>query len=233
MIGQHRLETLGSQAGMVAHEFRNLLTPAVALAQHALGRGDADGLKRALDLALRQMLKAGAICEHLLGLVRPDANAAPECDVAEALEDVIACAVRPLERDGIEVEVRAASGLRVRGESSLFQQVILNLVLNARRAVGAVTSRKGRIVIRATREDALARIDVIDNGVGMTAERLEQVINPFLAADATQDPCDWQSIGLGLNVCRTIAQRHGASLGASQNDTGCTFVLRWPLANAG
>ena len=76
------------------------------------------------------------------------------------------------------------------------------------------------------------QIDVQDSGCGIPRETLENVFNPFLAADPHQQPNDWQQVGLGLSACRMIAFHHGATIQGLANDgRGCTFRLSWPVAD--
>jgi signal transduction histidine kinase len=105
---------------------------------------------------------------------------------------------------------------------------MLNLLLNARKAM---KKRRGRLSISAQRNGEMVTISVCDRGVGMSREMLDDVVNPFLEADANAKPGDWGAVGLGLHACRTIAQFHGASLRATANDgPGVTFHIAWPAA---
>ena len=136
---------------------------------------------------------------------------------------------RPLEKDGIQLHVAVPDDLRVNARNDLLCQVLLNLLLNARRAM---KDGGGPLTVAATAVDGQVQIEVRDSGSGISAETLDQVLNPFLAADPRERPTDWQQVGLGLSVCRMIARHHGATLQAFANDgsRGCTFRLMRPAA---
>jgi len=222
-----RQAMLGSLSAMVAHEFNNLMTPVLARAQDALLRNDVADMRKALACTVGQTQRAMEITRRLLALA--DGRQAPRetCRVAEAAADALAAMARPLEKDAIEYRADIPEDLAVQAQPVLFVQVLLNLLLNARQAM---QERGGRLTLRARREGDEVVIEVIDSGIGIAPQRIEREINPFLAADPQEQPCDWQRIGLGLNVCRMIAQHHKARLEAFPNPgPGVTFRLRWPM----
>jgi C4-dicarboxylate-specific signal transduction histidine kinase len=228
LVATHRLALLGTAAGMIAHEFSNLMQPTLAYAHEALRTRDEALMLKALERTVRQTERSIAISRRLLELAHAAPTKPESCPVRQAVEDALLSMTRPPERDGIEVAVDVDAELRVRAERLMLEQLLLNLLLNSREAV---RSRHGHIDIRARRHGKHVIIDVRDDGRGIPALDIEQRINPFLATDCRADPSDWRSVGLGLNVCRLIAQSHGASLQVLPGDgPGCTFRLRWPAA---
>jgi signal transduction histidine kinase len=219
---------LGTMSAMAAHEFNNLMTPVVTRAQDALSRDDLPTMRKALDRALVQAQKAIAITRHLLGLAGAGVDEPQAWPVAAAVQEAIETMTRPFEKDGIELRLDLPPELQVRARPILLEQVLLNLLLNAR---DAMKKRGGPLAITARREGDFVVIDIRDRGTGIPQQQLDQVINPFLASDPRDQPRDWQSVGMGLNVCRTIAHEHGASIQAAANEgAGCTFQIRWPAA---
>lgn len=235
LIACQRLAMLGSIAAMVTHEFNNLLTPIMARSEAALLAGDAAFMRTSLERALAQSKRAMAVSRHLLDLAHDRPLDADEtCPLAAAVHDALETMTRPCAKDNIELRVAVPDNLRIAGRHDLFCQVLLNLLLNARRAMAG---RPGVLAITAAANGRCAMIDVRDNGRGIPPELLETVFNPFLAADPYDRPNDWQQVGLGLSVCRLIAHHHGARLEALDNaaladagQRGCTFRLHWPLA---
>lgn len=230
LIATQRLATLGSMGAMVAHEINNLMTPILARAEFALSTGSPADMRRTVERSKVHVQRAISVTERLLGLANPEESPREACSVAGAVQEAIEAAMRPFEKDGIELIVAIPEDLHVAAQFDLLQQVLLNLLLNARQAMEGV---RGRLRISARQEDEHVLIDICDAGKGIFPERLDGVINPFLAAPHAADAHSWQSVGLGLNVCRIIAQQHGATITAFANDgTGCTFQLRWPAAPA-
>ncbi|MBU0616826.1 MAG: HAMP domain-containing histidine kinase [Planctomycetes bacterium] len=225
-IASQRQALLGSLSGIIAHEYNNLMTPVLARAQDAVSRNDVAAMRKALAVTLTQTRQALDFTRQVLEVARGEELPVRACSVGELVDAAITAAVRPFERDGIELVLHVPSDLEVRAQPLLFVQVLLNLLLNAR---AAMKDRCGKLSISACREDDRVLISVCDAGVGMSPEMLNDVINPFLQTRDQERPGDWGSVGLGLLACRTIAQQHGATLNARNNDgPGCTFRLVWP-----
>jgi signal transduction histidine kinase len=223
-----RQAMLGTLTAIIAHEYNNLMTPVLARAQDAVARDDVAAMRKALTTTARQTEKALRFTRQVLQLADGKELPLEACRVADLVDAAITSAVRPFEKDGIELELRIPDDLYVRAQPLLFEQALLNLLLNAR---AAMRGRRGRLSVAARREGDMVVVAVCDSGVGMSAEMLDEVINPFLAADADAHPGDWSSVGLGLSACRKIAQQHGGAVRAEVNDgPGCTFRLRWPAA---
>ena len=230
LIACQRLALLGSLAAMVAHEFNNLLTPILARAEAALMGDDVAFMRKTLERAVVQSQRAMAVTRHLLDLAQDGDRPTGACSVARAVRDAIETMTRPLEKDGIELRVAVPDELHVRAREDLLCQLLLNLLLNAHRAMKDVP---GPLTVSAMAKGDYVQIDVRDSGRGMTGDLLTNVINPFLARDPRSRPNDWQQVGLGLSVCRMIAHQHGATIeGLTNEDRGCTFRLRWPAADA-
>jgi len=223
-----RQAMLGMLSGIIAHEYNNLMTPVLARAQDALSRDDLPAMRKALSTTLNQTDKALHFTRQVLEVAHGREMPTESCNLADLVRDTITASVRPFDKDGIELTVRVPEDLQVRAHRVQFIQVLLNILLNAR---AAMKERRGRLTITAQRDAEMVVIAVRDAGVGMTPEMLNEVINPFLAADVGARPGDWSGIGMGLQACRIIAQRHGARLRAELNEgAGCTFFLAWPAA---
>ncbi|MBW7906787.1 MAG: HAMP domain-containing histidine kinase [Phycisphaerae bacterium] len=229
LLNNHRLALLGTLTGALAHEYNNLMTPVLAFAHEALRQQDAGLMRRALEVAVPQVRRAVDISRKLLDLAHAARPAAAPARLKDLVETVIAASVRPFERDNIALEIDVDPFLHVRADPLLFQQMLLNLLLNARRAA---QHDAARVRVSARREREHVILDVVDNGAGLSPQDISSRINPFLAGDPRTRPDDWQTVGMGLNVCRLIAQAHAASIEALANaGPGCTFRVRWPAAD--
>jgi len=231
LIACQRLAMLGSMSAMIVHEFNNLLTPILARAEVAIADpGDAAFLRLTLERVLTQARRAQDVARRLLDLAHDAPRPTTSCALAPIVSEAVAALTRPPEKDGIELRLDVPEDVFVYACPDLLRQVLLNLLLNARKAM---QGRSGRLGISAKADTNTVQIDVSDSGVGLPVDILEQKINPFLAANPYEHPHDWQQVGLGLSVCRLIVHHHGASLRALNNpDGGCTFRLVWPRASA-
>ncbi len=230
IAAQHRLALLGTMSAMVAHEFNNLMTPVLAYAKEAVRTGRSDLMRKALERTVRQTERAVAVSRRLLELAHGAAAQAQACPLRRIVDDAILSATRPFEKDGIELFVSVDPRLRVKAEPLLLEQVLLNLLLNARQALH---EGGGRIGVSAEADGDCVIITISDTGRGISEDDIRHRINPFLASSTSAEANDWHAVGLGLNVCRFLAQRQGARIEADATppqQRGCTFRLLWPRA---
>jgi len=133
---------------------------------------------------------------------------------------------------GAQVETRQISYECVRPESPLIaladgtkvQQIILNLVSNAIKFTG----RGGRVTVQCDREPGTAVVHVRDTGIGIPADKLDVIFEPFIQIR----PTDGLKVGtgLGLSISRRLAKAMGGTLSVtSEQGKGSTFSLRLPL----
>ena len=228
LVALHRLAMLGTMSAMLAHEVNNLMTPIEGRAEFALSTKSPEDMRVALEQVMVQVRQIKLVMEHMLDLASAENQAAEPVSAAAAVQQAINTMPRPLEKDRIELNVSVPAELSVSARPGLLEQVLLNLLLNARQAM---KPGGGKLSVLAKRDGAHVVIDVRDTGKGIAPERLDGVINPFLAGADQTSPQTWQSVGLGLNVCRAVADKCSATIEGRVNDgRGCTFRLRWPAA---
>lgn len=240
----HRLTVLGTAAAMIAHEFNNLMTPVVGYAKFALDSGDPALMKKALNTTLKQAAIVTPMCERILGLATNESPAFTEVRLREVVDESVACLCRDLSKDGIRLTVEVDESLTVVADAKQLQQVLINLLLNARDAIG---ESSGRITIEAQRVgDHLVALSVRDTGCGISPERMEHIFEPFVttkggAVPGTDKPGSNGSgngdsvrrgVGLGLALCRDIIEEHGGTISVeSEAERGTTFTVTLPAAS--
>jgi len=234
-----RMATLGALACMLAHEMNNLLTPVLNYSKLALDAPANDRLsRRAHESAVASVEACNAMANSLLGFAASDVR--EDADVAACVARAIECIPRDLAKDGVRVEIDTPSGLAVAMPATALVQVVLNLVLNARRAIqrggAGGTKRGGWVEVRAERStwnpgDAVT-LSVRDNGVGMDAVTAERVFNPFFSAGGDSDG-ESGGAGLGLAICRRLVEDAGGTIEVeSEPGEGACFTLTIPVAAA-
>lgn len=134
----HRLMTLGTILGSIAHELNNILTPVMSYAELArMHPSDTELRDRALARIAGGVARASAITTAILRFAEPrqESGGNESCSVRDAIRQALDCLARPPESDGIIVDVQVSADLRAGMGATVLQHVILNLVLNARRAM--------------------------------------------------------------------------------------------------
>jgi len=223
-----RLGALGLIAAGVAHEINNPL----------------EGIGNYLALLEKESIPPEKRREHLAhvrhgfarirDIVRDLSNVSrpsPGDGVAE-IARVIERALRLARYDHrfreVEVAVECDGALRVSGDEGRLEQVLLNLLLNAGRAMRG----RGRVEVGARRlEGADARwieISIADSGPGIDPALLERLFEPFFTTAAGQE-----GTGLGLAISRGIVVAHGGTIAAENRPAGgARFVVRLPARDA-
>jgi signal transduction histidine kinase len=229
-----RLATIGTIAAVIAHEFNNLLTPVISYCQYALQSVDSPSpdmplIKKALTKAFQGSDKAGKICASMLGLARGESSFGA-AEVQSIVDEVLAVMARDPQKDGIALRVQVQPGLSILADRVQIEQVMLNLLINARQAM---LGKAGSITIKAAPCDdgAEARIQVIDTGPGIPEKLLSKIFQPFFTTKGTAKKGEAKGTGLGLAICKEIVEHHHGRIEvASVVGKGTSFSLYLPLA---
>jgi len=237
-----RLATIGTIAAGVTHEVNNLLTPALAYAcQLKAGAESEPSRAAAIDRVVAGIEAASKILQAVLGF----ASAAPiddeRAEVSHVLEDSLTCLSREPKRDGIEIRAAVQPGLWVGIQHLALQQVLLNLLLNACKAIRGAGTRRGEIRIAAIqRSDGSTLITVADSGPGFPKEIAGKLFQPFASvrparsgrksAHPAQAHSRDNGHGLGLSICKQLIESAGGTLSASSSPDGATFSITLPTA---
>ena len=143
------------------------------------------------------------------------------------VHDTLSAMARDPKRDAIELIIDIPDDLVVEARRAELQQVLMNLLLNARRAVLAKPSPR-RIAVRADRSDESVTIRVEDNGVGIPPENLGRIFEPYFTTNGHDEAVSPGS-GLGLTLCRDIVESMDGHIEVSSApDQGATFRIHLP-----
>ncbi len=218
-----KMESIGKLAGGVAHDFNNLLTVINGNCQLALMRLDEGHPARGrVGAALEAGARAADLTRQLLAFSRRQPAQPERIDVGQALQR-LAPVLESLLGDqcGLRMELEADCP-PVEMDASQFQQVVLNLCVNAKDAMEG----RGTVEIRAGRRGGWVRLEVSDTGPGIPEEIREHIFEPFF----TTKP-KGQGTGLGLSVVYGIVtQNWGRVEVGSEPGRGARFVIELPVA---
>jgi signal transduction histidine kinase len=157
----------------------------------------------------------------MLTLARPDETAFEPLDVNETIREVLPLFEPQVRAPGVELEPFLAPDLpAVRGNRGKLQQVLLNLLQNARDAVG----ESGRIRVSTAREGTRIVIEVADDGAGIADEDLPRIFDPFFTTKGRG-----KGTGLGLSVSYGIVRQHAGTIRVDSRPGGWTrFRIELP-----
>ena len=224
------MTTLGELAASIAHEVNQPLAAIVADASASLNwlaaaPPDLESVREALDSIARDGHRAAEVIQRVRQLAKKSASRKDAVDLSDVVRDVVPLVRAELRQQEISLLLDLAPTLPlVLGDRIQLQQVLLNLVINAVEAMGAVTGRPRRLVIRSEPQDGdHVGVTVQDTGSGIASNHLDQVFSAFFT---TKPSGMW----MGLSISRSIVEAHGGRLWATPNEPhGAIFRFSLPL----
>jgi signal transduction histidine kinase/CheY-like chemotaxis protein len=225
-----RLEAVGTLAGGIAHDFNNMLAVVRTLTELVADEPDEETRKRDLDSILEVTDGAVLLTQSLLSF----SGRAPRKLEPLSLDDVVRGMAPILERvlhGRIAVHVACGSGRVVEGDRAQLEQVLMNLVVNARDAM----PDGGELWLRVTSRGNEVCLEVEDTGSGIDRAHKERVFEPYFT---TKDDGGGEGAGLGLATVWGIVEAHRGRVELKERDGGGTIVqvtlpaLREPTAPA-
>jgi signal transduction histidine kinase len=224
-----RLAMVGELSAALAHETRQPLAAILTNAQVArrmlkMGRFDTAELSEILENIAADDLRAGAVIDHVRGLVRKDKGESKMLSTNEVVKEVVELMRSDLQYRRVNVSTHLSEPAPlVLADRVQLQQVLLNLIVNG---CDAMSDRPPgeRLLVVSTARNGDARIEVRDQGTGIPPDALTSIFDPFVTTKR-------DGLGLGLAICRTIvAEHHGRMWAVNNPDRGATMIVSLPLA---
>ncbi len=226
-----RVASLGVLAGGICHELNNILTPVLNYAKLGLRNPDPAFRQRAFEKILESSQRAAAITGGVLGLVRPQTDRRDSTDLVRLVEDVLLLTSKDLQKHRVRIDFRTVGRPHAQVNPAQIQQVLLNLIINARQAMP--NGGELRLTVAPDASGRMAEIRVADTGVGIAPDDLRRIFEPFFTTKTGPDSSGLGGTGLGLPLCREIVESHKGRLRAeSRVGHGTTFTLRLPMTAA-
>jgi len=227
LIQTEKLASLGRMAAGVAHEINNPLTGVVTFAHLMKKRFPPESIdSEDLDVIIEQAERCAKIIKNLLTFARATPSEKGQIDINNVLSRTIHLVRNQEKFHNIKFEINLAEkNFITLGEGSQFQQICLNMFLNAADAMnlrGTIT-----VATRQVEEDGkpFVEIEYTDTGSGIKEEDLPKLFEPFF----TTKPVD-KGTGLGLSVSHGIVKHLGGSIRVDSTvGKGTSFFVRLPL----
>jgi signal transduction histidine kinase len=222
-----KLAALGELVGTTTHEFNNVLMTVINYARMGLRHKDDETREKALQKILAAGERASRITSSILAMARNRSQAFEPTDLAKLVDDTLLLLERELNKYRIRVVKSFAAVPPVVANGNQIQQVLLNLVINARQAM----PRGGELLIALSHNEAeaMAELVVRDQGVGIPDDKLRRIFEPFYSTKTGPDDSGKGGTGLGLSTARDIIENHHGRIRVeSAVGVGTAFTVKLP-----
>jgi two-component system, NtrC family, sensor histidine kinase PilS len=215
------LASIGRLAANIAHEIRNPLASISGAVEVLKRLPEADSAGSELvDIVVREVDRVNDLITNLLEYARPRTDERQRLDLGEMVEEIAKIFEQERRAKNLRLEVRVAPGICVEAAAGQMQQVLWNLLRNAVDAMpegGTLT-----LTVAQGGEPPAALLVVRDTGIGIPAEDLDRIFEPFFSRKPG-------GTGLGLATTARIVEAHRGTIeSASQLGQGTTFTVRLP-----
>ena len=231
VLEARKAATLGDLLGTTTHEFNNALTTILNYAKLGLRHRDAPTRDKALERILSAGTRAAKITASVLGMARRGTTRMEPVQLETLIEEALVLLEREMMKYRVQVEREFSPVPQVTANPGQVQQVLLNLLVNARQAM----PQGGRLIIRLSRDSGAGFVDlcVRDTGCGMTPDVMRRMFEAHFSTKAGPDETGKGGTGLGLSACREIVEAHQGRIRVeSAPGKGTAITIRLPLATA-
>ena len=236
-----KMEAVGVLAGGVAHDFNNLLTAIHGYTELAIAEVDEDStLHNKLLQVQRAAERAATLTRQLLLFSRKQDIEKKPVNINTTIDDMLKMLFRMIGED-IAVETKFGEDIyNIEAEIGNIEQVIMNIVVNARDAMpeggrltisteNATLSEKDCRTMHNARPGEYIRVSISDTGTGMDEETLQHIFDPFYTTKG-----EGKGTGLGLSIVYGIVKQHEGWINVySEPGTGTTFKIYLPAGESG
>ena len=136
LMRAQRLSSVGALASSITHEFNNILTTVINYAKMGLRHPDDATRTKSFDRILSAGQRAAKITTGMLAYARNSSDRIEPCDLKKLLEDVLMLVQKDLQMHRINVDLQASQSVWAKANASQIQQLLMNLIVNARQAMG-------------------------------------------------------------------------------------------------
>ena len=229
LMHAQKLGSVGALASSITHEFNNILMTVINYAKMGLRHKDATTRDKAFDKILSAGHRASKITTGMLSYARAKGDRRESLCLQQVVQDVLVLVEKDLQMNRVRLQTNFIDQPFAAVNAGQVQQVLLNLLINARQAMegGGVLN----VTIRSNETDGMGEIAIRDTGSGIPSEKLATIFEPFFSTK-TADENGQGGTGLGLALCKDVIESHKGRIRVeSAVGEGTCFTLRFPLVD--
>jgi signal transduction histidine kinase len=225
-----KLTALGELMSMTTHEFNNVLMTILNYAKMGMRHRDDATRDKAFEKILNAGQRAAKITNGILGFARNRSNSMELTDLAKIIDDTMTLLERELQKYRISVELNLQPTPPVMAHGNQLQQVLMNLLVNARQAM----PQGGRILLRLSYDPKQRMVELMvrDSGAGIPPEKLPRIFDRFYTTKQGPDESGKGGTGLGLSFCHDVIEAHNGRIRVESTvGKGTAFTLKLPAVS--
>lgn len=229
LLQAQKQSSLGELVSTTTHEFNNVLMTILNYAKMGIRHKDEPTRDKALTKILAAGERAAKITNSVLAMARNRKEEMSAVNLEALIAETMVLLEREMQKYRISVDYDLGDVPPAYGIGNQIQQVLLNLLINARQAM----TEGGRLIIRTTSDPENQTVDLVvrDYGCGMSQEQLQKIFEPYYSTKSGPDASGKGGTGLGLHACFKIIQAHGGKIRVdSTPGQGTAFTIRLQMA---
>jgi signal transduction histidine kinase len=226
-----RLAAIGELTSTTTHEFNNVLMTILNYARMGMRHKDEATRDKALEKIFAAAQRASKITSTILAVARNRSGNLESTNLKQIVADTLVLLERELTKYRIAIETHLGEVPDVLAMGNQIQQVLLNLLINARQAM----PNGGRLILRLQHDAAVNTVDLVirDTGSGIPADKLPRIFEPFYTTKTGPDETGMGGTGLGLASCRQIIEAHQGRIRVESTvGVGTQFTIKLPAARS-
>lgn len=229
MVFTEKMATIGKLASSLAHEIGTPLNILSGRAEYIkkIAR-DNEEICKSLDIIIQQSEKITKKVANLLNVARQDHPEISRVSLKNIIFSVLDLLKTKLDKMNIEAQtVFNGEEIILNADADMLQQVFINLMVNSIDALKRKTKKKIEIIVKSDNEGGQkwAKIDVMDNGCGISPENVSRIFDPFFT---TKDKAEGTGLGLSI-VAQIVQDHHGMIEVQSVLNQGTKFMIKLPV----
>ena len=228
LVDAQRMAALGELVGTTTHEFNNVLMTVLNYAKIGMRNKDEATRDKAFDRILSAAQRAEKITNSVLGLARNRKEEFAPTDLAKILQESLVLLEREMQKYRVAVHCEFADAPPVRAIGNQIQQVLLNLMTNARQAM----PNGGQLILKIAHDPASNSVDLTirDSGGGIPREQLPKIFERFYSTKDGPDESGKGGTGVGLATCKDIVDAHQGRIRVESTvGKGTAFTICLPV----
>ncbi|HMP77892.1 MAG TPA: ATP-binding protein [Pirellulaceae bacterium] len=227
IVELQRYSAIGQLLSTTAHEFNNVLMTVMNYAKMAIRNPDPAFRDKSLNRILTASQRACQITNSVLGMARNRGDQMEPTQLADLINESLILLEREMQKYRVQIELQLSPVPLVIAHGNQIQQVLLNMLINARQAMPA----GGRLIIQLKENPSTNTVDlsIRDFGTGIAPEHLPRIFESRFTTKTGPDATGKGGSGLGLSTCRQIIQAHGGKIRVeSALGQGTCFTIKIP-----